>query len=230
MISFFRTIIMYIIVIVSMRCMGKRQIGQLQPYEVVIALMIADLAVLPMEDNSVPILNGIIPILSLIFAQIIISYAVIKSGKIRRIFCGKSKVVVRGGVICEEALKGELYTVGDLMEALRLKGYPDLSSVNEARLETNGELSVIPYGAQSPVVRGDLQISAEEPLVEDIILCGRIIEENYDAMQVDGKALMRVIKANGGRGIGDVLYAGAKDPTNFVIQMKGRTVKENEGA
>lgn len=230
MISFFRTVVMYILVIISMRCMGKRQIGQLQPYEVVIALMIADLAALPMEDNSVPILNGILPILSLLFAQILISYAVVKSGRIRKIFCGTSKVVVKDGVICEEALKGELYTVGDLMEALRLKGYPDLSSVSEARLETNGELSVIPCSGQSPVVRQDLGIGGEDPLVEDIILCGRIMEENYDAMQVDGKALLREIRANGGRGVQDVLYAGARDPRSFVIQMKGRAVKKHEDA
>ena len=78
MISFFRTILTYIIVVISMRCMGKRQIGQLQPYEVVIALMIADLAALPMEDSSVPLLNGVIPILSLVFVQIILSYLIFK--------------------------------------------------------------------------------------------------------------------------------------------------------
>lgn len=208
--------------------MGKRQIGQLQPYEVVIALMIADLASLPMEDNSVPILNGIIPILSLIFAQIIISYLVIKNNKIRRLLCGKSQVVVKAGQVDEKVLQKELYTVSDLMEALRLKGYPDISAVNEARLETNGELSVIPYSSQAPVVRGDLQICAEESIIEDIIICGKIVEDNYNSMQVDGKALLRVIKENGGRGIGDVLYAGAKNSTTFVIQLKGRATLKNE--
>ncbi len=221
MISFFRTIIMYIIVVVGMRCMGKRQIGQLQPYEIVIALMIADLAALPMEDNSVPILRGIIPILSLIFAQIVISYLLFKSGRVRRLFCGKSKVVIRDGRIEEAALSGEMYTVSDLMEALRLKGFCNIEDVKEARLETNGELSVIPSKEQTPLVRSDLAIEGDETFVEDIIVCGKIIENNYDLAKVDGKALLREIKKLGGRSVQDVLYAGAKTPDSFVIQLKG---------
>lgn len=211
MISFFRTIIMYIIVIISMRCMGKRQIGQLQPYEVVIALIIADLATFPMEDNSVPLLNGIIPILSLLLAQISISFLLFKSGKVRRVFCGSSKVVIKDGLINEEALSGEMYTVSDLMEAMRLNGYTDVSKVLEARLETNGELSVIP--------------AKDAPLVEDIIVCGKIIEENYSSVNVDGDALIREIKQLGGRSVNDVLYAGASGASDFVIQLKSSVVK-----
>ncbi len=213
MISFFRTILMYIVVIISMRCMGKRQIGQLQPYEIAIALMIADLAVLPMEDNSVPILNGIIPILSLILAQIVISYLLFKNGKIRRLFCGKSKTVIRNGRIDEEALSGEMYTVNDLMEALRLKDCSDISTVKEARLETNGELSVIPYGK----------------LVEDVIICGKIIEENYKTAEVDGDSLIRAIKLSGGKSIQDVLYAGAKNSKTFIIQLKQGVAEGKDG-
>lgn len=229
MISFFRTILTYVVVVISMRCMGKRQIGQLQPYEVVIALMIADLAVLPMEDNSVPIFNGIIPILSLVFIQIIISFLIFKNGRVRRLFCGKSKVVVRDGIIVENALSGEMYTVSDLAEALRLKGFSDISAVKEARLETNGELSVIPTGPQSPVVREDLKIEGEEPLVTDIVVCGKIIEDNLSAVKVDGGDILREIKKAGGKSVQDVLYAGVRPSGEFILQLKSCVKKTGKG-
>ena len=223
MISFFRTILTYIIVVISMRCMGKRQIGQLQPYEVVIALMIADLAALPMEDSSVPLLNGVIPILSLVFVQIILSYLIFKNGRIRSLFCGKSKVVVRDGIIQEKVLSGEMYTVSDLAEALRLKGFSDISMVKEARLETNGELSVIPTGAQSPLVREDLKIEGEEPLVTDVVICGKVIEDNLSVIKVDGGDILREVRKAGGRSLQDILYAGVKSDGSFVLQLKGDT-------
>ena len=228
MISFFRTILTYVVVVISMRCMGKRQIGQLQPYEVVIALMIADLAVLPMEDNSVPILNGIIPILSLVFVQIIISYMIFKNGRVRRLFCGKSKVVVRDGIIVENALSGEMYTVSDLAEALRLKGFSDISAVKEARLETNGELSVIPTGSQSPVVREDLKIEGQEPIVTDIVVCGKIIEDNLSSVKADGGDILREIKKAGGKSVQDVLYAGIRPSGEFILQLKSCALKKTD--
>jgi uncharacterized membrane protein YcaP (DUF421 family) len=152
--------------------------------------------------------------------QIILSYLIFKNGKIRSLFCGKSKVVVRDGRIQEKVLSGEMYTVSDLTEALRLKGFSDISTVKEARLETNGELSVIPTGAQSPVVREDLKIEGEEPLVTDVVICGKVIEDNLSSVKVDGGDIMREVRKAGGRSLQDILYAGVKSDGSFVLQLK----------
>lgn len=220
LICFFRTIVMYIIVILSMRVMGKRQIGQLQPHELVVALMIADLAAMPMEDNSVPLINGLVPILALVMAQIILSFAILKSVKFRRFICGKSKIVVRQGKIDEKSLSDEMYTVDDLTEALRIKGYNDIQEINQARLETNGELSVVPYGFATPAERSDVGSEQEEPLRVDVIIAGTLLEDNINAISVDAKALKKSIDKAGGKSIKDVLYASAGVDGSFFVQLK----------
>ena len=205
--------------------MGKRQIGQLQPYEIVVALMIADLASLPMEDNSVPLISGIIPILSLVMAQIILSFLIMKSGLFRRFLSGKSCVVIRKGKIDEKCLADEMYTVDDLTEALRLKGYTDISEINQARIETNGELSVVPYSFAAPVERGDMGIECEESLMVDVIIAGTLLEENINSLSVDVNKLSNAVKQAGGNSVRDVLYAGAGNDGSFFVQLKERVKK-----
>lgn len=218
---------MYIVVILSMRVMGKRQIGQMQPHEVVVALMIADLAAMPMEDNSVPILNGVVPILALVLSQIVLSYMILKSIKFRRFICGRSKIVIRQGKIDEKSLRDEMYTVDDLTEALRIKGYNDIQEINQARLETNGELSVTPYGFAAPAERCDVGSQNEEPLRVDVIIAGTLMEDNISAISVDVKALEKAIKKAGGHSVRDVLYASAGADGSFFVQLKSnRGVKK----
>ena len=113
MVGFVRTIIMYTLVIIVLRCMGKRQIGQLQPYEFVIALMISDVASIPMQDIAVPLWNGIIPILSLLLLQLILSFLIMKHKSIRNLICGRPCVLVRRGTIIESALRNQMYNLDD---------------------------------------------------------------------------------------------------------------------
>ncbi|MBQ8164948.1 MAG: DUF421 domain-containing protein [Clostridia bacterium] len=200
--------------------MGKRQIGQLQPHELVVALMIADLASMPMEDNSVPILNGVIPILALVMSQIILSFTILKSIRFRRFICGKSKIVIRQGKIDENSLRDEMYTVDDLTEALRIKGYNDIQEINQARLETNGELSVVPYGFAAPAERCDVGSQNEEPLRVDVIIAGTLLEDNISAINIDIKQLNHEIKKAGANSVKDVLYANAGVDGEFFIQLK----------
>jgi len=213
---------MYIVVILSMRIMGKRQIGQMQPHEVVVALMIADLAAMPMEDNPVPILNGIVPILALVLSQIALSFAILKSIKFRGFICGKSKIVIRQGKIDEKSLRDEMYTIDDLTEALRIKGYNDIQEINQARLETNGELSVIPYGFAAPAERCDVGSQNEEPLRVDVIISGTLMEDNIGAISVDVNGLEKAIKKAGGHSVRDVLYASAGMDGSFFVQLKSK--------
>jgi len=140
---FVRTIFLYMIVLIVMRFMGKREIGQMQPFELVISIMIAELATTPMSETGIPILYGIIPILGLFVMHTIISIINIKSNKIREVISGKPRILINKGKIDEQALVKENFTIGELKERLRVKGIYSLEDVNYAILETSGQISVI---------------------------------------------------------------------------------------
>jgi uncharacterized membrane protein YcaP (DUF421 family) len=213
---------MYTFVIATIRVMGKRQIGELQPYELVIALMISDLAALPMQDTAIPLLSGIIPILSLLLAQLTISFVLLKSQKARNIICGKKKTIIQNGQIVENILMSEMYNIDDLLEALRIKGFFDIADVNLAILENNGELSVLPFSKAEPVKREDMNITAKEGNIIDLIIDGTLIEENLDMSNVRPKDLLSQIKKVGGTSVKDVLYCSINTNGEFWIQLRSR--------
>lgn len=143
LIVFLRSIVLYIIVLIVMRLMGKREIGQLQPFELAIAIMIADLAAVPMAETGIPISNGIIPILGLLVMHLIISFLNLKSMKIREILCGKPAILIYRGKIDEKVLKKERFTLNELQERLRSSNVVNLGDVEYAILETSGQVTVI---------------------------------------------------------------------------------------
>lgn len=137
LITFFRSIVLYIIVLVVMRLMGKREIGQLQPFELAIAIMIADLASIPMTETGIPISNGIVPILGLLLMHLIISVLNLKSIRAREIICGKPSILIYRGKIDEKILKKERFTINELQERLRGNNVVNISDVEYAILETS---------------------------------------------------------------------------------------------
>ena len=143
LITFFRSILIYIFVLIVMRLMGKREIGQLQPFELAIAIMIADLASIPMTDSGIPITNGIISILGLLLMHLVISFLNVKSIKAREIICGKPTILIHRGKIDEKALKKERFTINELEERLRGNNIYNLGDVEYAILETSGQVTVI---------------------------------------------------------------------------------------
>ena len=176
---FVRVSIIYILVLVVMRLMGKREIGQMQPFELVIAIMIADLASVPMSDTGIPIFNGIIPILALLLFQLIISILNLKSIKFREIICGKPQILVYRGKIDEKALKKEKITINELQERLRQKDIFSLGDVEYAILETNGEVSVIQKPEKRNTIPEDFQILPEyEGIPYDLVIDGKIQKQN----------------------------------------------------
>lgn len=138
-----RTLILYGLVVLSMRIMGKRQIGELQPSELVVAIMISDLAAVPMQTIDIPLLTGIVPVLTLLVAEVAMSFISLKSKKARKYITGEPSIIIYRGHINENELEKARFTLNDLMEELRISGYPDISKINMAILETNGEISVI---------------------------------------------------------------------------------------
>ncbi|MEN6327492.1 MAG: DUF421 domain-containing protein, partial [Syntrophomonas sp.] len=156
-----RTLILYTATVVLLRIMGKRQIGQLQPYELVVIIMISELAAIPMQNTGIPIINGLIPIFILVAAEITLSHLSLKSERARGIICGKPSVLIENSKIMENELKRLRYNINDLLEQLRLKNVPDIADVEFAILETSGHLSVILKSQKRPVVPQDLNISPE---------------------------------------------------------------------
>ena len=195
LITFIRAIILYIVVLVVMRLMGKREIGQLQPFELAIAIMIADLAAVPMSELGIPLTNGIIPILALLVMYMIISALNMKSIKFRKVISGKPSLLIYRGRIDEKVLRKERITINELQERLRGDNIFNLSDVEYAILETNGEVTVIQKPEKRNVIVEDLNISPEyEGIPYDLVVDGKIMEENLKAIGRDKNWLEKQLK------------------------------------
>ena len=169
-ITLIRTIVLYILVLVVMRLMGKREIGQLQPFELAISIMIADLASIPMTDVGIPITNGIIPILGLLVMHLVISIINIKSMRGREILCGRPTILIYRGKIDEKALKKERFTINELEERLRGNNIVNLGDVEYAILETSGQVTVIQKPNKRTTTPEDFNIEPDyEGLPYDLI-------------------------------------------------------------
>ncbi len=181
LITFFRAIVLYIIVLIVMRLMGKREIGQLQPFELAISIMIADLASLPMTETGVPISNGIIPILGLLVMHLVISMLNMKSTKIREIICGKPSILIFRGKIDEEVLKRERFTINELEERLRDNNIFNIGDVEYAVLETSGQVTVIPKPNKRPTTPEDFNIEPKyEGIPYDLVVDGKVMYKNLE--------------------------------------------------
>lgn len=183
LITFFRSIVLYIIVLIVMRLMGKREIGQLQPFELAISIMIADLASIPMTDTGVPIFNGIIPILGLLIMHLIISVINLKSSKAREIICGKPSILIYRGKINEKNLKKERFTINELEERLRGNNVINLGDVEYAILETSGQVTVIQKPNKRNTIPEDFNITPEyEGIPYDLVIDGEVMVKNLEAI------------------------------------------------
>ena len=192
---FIRTIIIYIFVLIVMRTMGKRQIGQMQPFELVIAIMIADLASTPMAEIGIPILYGIIPILSLLLMHVVISVINLKSIKMREIICGKPRILIYRGKIDEEAMIQENFTINELQERLRVNNVSNLGDVEFAILETSGQISVVLKPEKRALKPEDFNIQAEyEGIAYDLVIDGKIMSDNLSKIGKDYKWLEKEVR------------------------------------
>ncbi len=195
LVTFIRAIILYIIVLIVMRLMGKREIGQLQPFELAISIMIADLASVPMTELGIPITNGIIPILGLLVMHMLISVINMKSLKMRTIMSGQPSLLIYRGKIDEKVLRKERLTLNELEEKLRSNNVFNLGDVEYAILETNGEVTVIQKPEKRNVIVEDLNISPEyEGISYDLVIDGKIMEKNLKSIGKDEKWLNAQLK------------------------------------
>ncbi len=224
LVVFIRTLILYLLVVIVMRAMGKRQIGQLQPFELVVAIMISELAAVPMQNTGIPLVNGIIPILTLLVAQVLMSFISIKSVKARGIICGKPSILIENGKINESILRNEMYTLNDLLEQLRSKDISNVSDVEFAILETSGQLSVIPKSQKRPLIPEDLQISTKyEGLALDLVIDGEISHKNLKKANLDEGWLKSELNKFGVLDLHDILFASLDSNGNLFYQRKNKT-------
>ena len=190
--AFFRTIILYFLLMVGLRLMGKRQIGELEPSELVLTLIISDLAAVPMQDFGIPLVNGMFPIVTLLCLSMLLSFFSLKSIRFRKLICGCPAVIIRDGKILQHNMARNRITVDELLEELRSQGYSDLSAVKYAILETSGQVSVLPYTKDSPVTPkvSSMEVADDVTLPVLLINDGRIMSENlassgYDLVWLD---------------------------------------------
>lgn len=196
-IVFVRVIILYILIIVAMRVMGKRQLGELEPSELVIAMIISDLASVPMQNMGIPLLNGIMPIIILVALSFLISLLSVSNIRFRTVINGSSSVIIENGQIVQKEMGKNRFTVDELLEELRLQGVVDISTVKYAILESTGRMSVIPYPGEAPPTAAMMGVAAEGSDLQTILINGgRILDKNLKQMGRDRNWLNTQLKAN----------------------------------
>lgn len=196
-IAFTRTLILYLLIIVGIRLMGKRQVGELEPSELVLALIIADLAAVPMQDFGIPLLAGVIPIFTLLCVTMILSVLTMKSIRFRALICGRPSVIVADGKLRQREMYRNRFTLDELMEELRMQGVSDLTTVKYAILETNGRVSVLLKSEEMPVTAKQMELHPQEPGLPVILINdGRLITHNLKGRGLDDVWLQKQLEAH----------------------------------
>ena len=226
-----RTLLLYIAVIFSLRIMGKRQIGELQPSELVVAIMISDLATVPMASVDIPLLSGVVPVLTLIIAEVITSYMSLKSRRIRKFITGEPSIVIYDGVINESELERLRFNINDLLEELRLTGCYDVADVAVAVIETSGKLSVIPRDEARTVTVEDMRLGnvRHNGLPCTVITDGRLNEQELARSGKSEKWLAAELKKYGAQSASDVFIASINAEGDIYVQLKASRKKRKRG-
>ena len=174
-----RTVILYFLIMTGLRLMGKRQIGELEPSELVLTMMISDLATVPMQDFGIPLLAGVIPILTLLSLSMLLSQLSLLSLRFRELMCGTPSILIRNGKLRQNAMRKNRYTLDELLEQLRGQGYVSVDEVRWAVLENSGQLSILPWARQRPPTAEELGLTPEEDELPFILINdGRIVRRN----------------------------------------------------
>ena len=219
-----RILILYVLATAAVRIMGKRQIGELQPSELVITILLSEIAAIPMQDTDIPLLNSVVAVLLLVAFEIISSVISMKSRGARRLLEGNAVTVIRDGRIDQKEIKRLRYTVDDLLTALRQKDVFDISTVGYAVLETNGKLSVMLKPDENALTAKTLRLSLPVPGMPCLVISdGKVIREHYDDCNMNDRELKRLLRAKGLE-VEDVLIMTVDRDRNAVIVEKEKKI------
>ena len=216
--AFTRTIILYFLIMTGLRLMGKRQIGELEPGELVLTMMISDLATVPMQDFGIPLLAGVIPILTLLALSMLLSQLSLINLRFRALVCGTPSILIRQGVLQQSVMRKNRYTLDELLEELRGQGYSGISEVKYAILENSGHLSVLPWSP--PPSAAQMGLQSEEPVLPVVLVNdGRVLRGNLEACGRDAAWLEETLRREGADAPGDVFLL-TLDETGQVFCVK----------
>ena len=217
---FIRTIILYICVVTAMRVMGKRQLGELQPSEFVIALMISELASIPISEKDIPLYHGIIPIAALVLLELVFSLLVIKSELMRKIITGSPVQIIKDGKLIMKDLKRLRICIDDVLEQLRLAGYSTLSEIDSAIIETNGQLSIVPKESSRPVVCSDLNLSPKQTHIPHTIIADGVLRrKNLEGAGLSENWLRKKLGEYNIKSYRQVAFFSVTDKKEITIQI-----------
>ena len=222
LLSYIRTIALYLILVAVVRLMGKRQIGQMEPAEFVVTMLVANLAAIPMQDGGIPLYSGLVPILTVLGVELLLSAFCLRSIRFRRLLCGKPVILIDNGKILRDNLQRTRVTLDELTELLRQCNVLRPETVQYAILETNGNLSVVPYPQHTPAVAKDVGITPKKQQIPyTIIADGNLYEENLRLLGKDRAWLERVLHDKGGQPDSTLLLMADKEEKVFFVPMEG---------
>lgn len=195
LLSYIRTVLLYLLLLVAIRLMGKRQIGQMEPSEFVVTMLVANLASIPMQDEGIPLFSGVVPILTVLGAELVLSVLSMKSIRFRKLLCGKPVILIENGNILQQNLRKTRITLDELTGHLREKDVLDLRSVQYAILETNGNLSVFPYPKDRPASAREAGVQTKKQYFPiTVVSDGKLLHENLKKAKKDTRWVQRVLK------------------------------------
>lgn len=226
LVLFIRVQIIFFVVLLFLRIMGKRQIGEMQPYELVITLIIADLATVPMSDANIPLLNGILPLAILVMLHYGITMLTRKSIMFRRIISGKSVIVIDPDGINYDALKKLNMNLHDLQESLRQLNYFSFEQVRYAIVETNGKMTVIPTADNAPATAQDVHANNPPPELPALIVSdGKIMNDNLKSVNYDEQQLNSLFNKLNIKTPKDIIVMNLDSSGKLYYQLKGQAYK-----
>ena len=215
LVVFIRSIILYIAVLIALRVIGKGEIAEMNAFDLVITLLLSEVAAIPMQDNSIPIIYGISSITALVFIEILISYIALKSRTVSRILSGSPTVLINKSKLNYKQLKKERISIEELLESLRSQGYFNLKDVQYALLETDGNLSIVPSPSYDSSKATDFK-----HLPIPVIIDGKVIKDNLNELNKDEKWILKTLKSKNIKKVKDVLIFMIDENDDIFIQRK----------
>lgn len=226
-----RTVFFYLLVILALRFLGKRQIGELEPSELVLAMLISDLASAPMQDESLPLWSGIVPISAILMLSLLFSWGAMKNVYLRRLLCGNPTMIIKDGVLQQEAMRRCRLTLDELLEELRCQNISDLTTVKYATLETNGQLSVLLYADETAITARQLGRKVRDDVQPATLLIsgGCILRDNLKRLGLDRTWLDREVARHGCKSHKEV-FLFSVDTAGKILFVKKERLTSRESA
>ena len=224
-IGILKAILLYLVIIVSLRIMGKRQIGELQPTELVVTILISNIASLPIEDSDIPILVAVLPILTITCLEVFLSYLSTRFWKIRKLVEGNFRVIIRNGEICQKELTNLRISLEDLMEELRTQGIFDVRQVTFAAVETNGKISVYLQEKEQPYTMGEAGVTSfTDSLYTQIISNGSVLQNGVELAGISQEWIKKTLKQENCSSVKEVfLLSVNRSGQYYLVKKEGKT-------